>query len=510
MSRILRHIAGVAEARPDAVALRQGEQRLSYAELVGDVNLLADRLRGLGARSLGIYLDNGIEWILLDLAALAAGIRIVPLPWFFSSAQLCHAIDSGRVDLVAFDRALPDGVVGNGALLGSYRGARLQAIESGSTAENAAAYGTRLSFTSGSTGAPKGIELEAAFIEQTCASICAAVPGDAVDVHLSILPYATLLENIAGVYVPLMLGKCVAAESAATVGLLPDLRFDPARLAQAFNAVRPASLILTPQLLELVCVLVERGAVDPACLEFVAVGGARVGEFLLQRARAAGLPVYEGYGLTEFGSVAILNTPAANRPGSAGKPLPGVRVSLCDDGEIRLATDIEVDDNGVRRRRRLSVDTGDYGSIDADGFVYVHGRKSSVIVLANGRNVAPEWVETELTASPSIRQAFVYDNGGAELAALLVASDSAIDDAELEAELERINHDLPPYARIYRWHRLQVPFSRDDGTLTDNGRLRRPRIRQMLPLLLEGSALRNQTTSGDFTKQSLQETLSWQ
>ena len=504
MSRILQQIEARAQRRPDAVALRSGEHSLSFARLLDDVRQTAARLRALRPRSLGIYLDNGIEWIVFDLAALAAGSRVVPLPWFFSGAQIEHAVAAGAVDLVAFERELPRGVVGTGAPIRAYRGACLQTVLNHNSAVGGKAGGGKLSFTSGSTGSPKGIELDAAFIEQTCGAICRAVPGEAVDLHLAILPYATLLENIAGIYVPLMLGKCVAAETAATVGLAPDLRIDPARLAQTFNRVRPASLILTPQLLELVCGLAERGAIDPASLEYVAVGGARVGESLLHRARTSGIPVYEGYGLTEFGSVAILNTPAANRIGSVGKPLPGVSVRLGDDSEILLGTEIEETVDGARRWRSVSLATGDYGTIDADGFVYVHGRKSSLIVLANGRNVAPEWVETELTVAPSILQAFVFEGDEAELSALLFAV-ADVADADLEIEIKRINRDLPPYARIRHWHRMLLPFSRDNGTLTANGRLRRAQIRQMLPLLLGDGAPPIQLTNGDFPKPFLQE-----
>lgn len=484
MNQIVRQIEARARELPDAIAIRAGDRSLTYAQLVEDLRWVADKLRLLQAKSLGIYLDNGIEWIVIDLAASYAGIQVVPLPWFFSAGQIQHAVERGLVDLVAIDRDLPAGLVADGAAITGYGRACLQSIAK-ATFESQKPHGSgKISFTSGSTGNPKGIELDPAFIDQTCNSICMAIPGDRVGIHLSVLPYATLLENIAGVYAPLVLGKCVHAEAASAVGLLPDLRIDPEQFTRIFNRVRPASMILTPQLLEFLCLLCEHEAIDPGCLGFVAVGGARVGEFLTHRARAAGIPVYEGYGLTEFCSVAMLNTPSDERIGSVGKPLPGVDVELGVDGEIILSTLISNADEGGIRERRITLETGDYGAIDDDGFVYVHGRKSNLIVLANGRNVAPEWIEAELAASPAITQAYVYSADENKLSALLFA-DGSVGDPDLEAEVKRINLDLPAYAGIHDWRRLQTPFSRENEMLTVNGRLRRNHIRRRLTMLLD-------------------------
>jgi long-subunit acyl-CoA synthetase (AMP-forming) len=227
--------------------------------------------------------------------------------------------------------------------------------------------------------------------------------------------------------------------------------------------------------------MAEHGAIDPGCLVFVAVGGARVAPVLLQRAVAAGIPAYEGYGLTEFASVATLNLPGASRPGSIGKPLPGVSLSIAADGEICLSrTALD----------QAPIHSGDYGSIDADGYVYIEGRKSNRIVLSNGRNVAPEWVEAELDASPAIDRSFVFSQADDHLAALVSSTDT---DARIDAEIERVNQQLPVYAQVREWHRLERPFSREQQTLTANGRLRRARIRELLPqLVFTPSVLRGQ------------------
>jgi len=275
------------------------------------------------------------------------------------------------------------------------------------------------------------------------------------------------------------------------------------KLQATFNRVRPDSLIVTPQLLDVFCLLVESAALDPACLRFVAVGGARVAPALLHRARKLGIPAYEGYGLTEFASVATLNTPQDDRIGSVGKPLPGVTVTIAEDGEICLESRFDTPAAETTLSQRIFVRSGDYGRIDSDGFVYVHGRKSNLIVLASGRNVSPEWIESELEASPLVGQSYVFSESGERLSALLATQAS---DAEIEAEITRINDALPAYARVADWHRLAAPFSRAQQTLTANGRLRRQQIRRRLPELLAFRQAVTPPTSGGSTGFLLQET----
>jgi len=506
MNTLLTSLAKHALARPQAIAVRSRDESLTYAQLMTAVKQVAQRLGDCRARSVGIYLDNGIEWIVLDLASIAADIKVVPLPWFFSDEQLSHAVETGAVDVVAYTDDLPRGVTGTGVAEELYGNCHLQPLSLPvSRAATATPGSTKLSFTSGSTGTPRGVELEHRFIDQTCRSISKAIATLDIEKHLSILPYATLLENIAGVCLPLMLGKTVYAEPAARVGLSAELRLDPVRLQQTFNQIQPDSLILTPQLLELFCRLVENDAIDPACLVFVAVGGARVGESLMRRARSVGIPVYEGYGLTEFGSVAILNTPQDNRIGSVGKPLPGVTVEFAADGEICLSTTLWQTTANARPAKKVTVQTGDFGSIDSDGFIYVHGRKSNLIVLSSGRNVSPEWVETELNSSPLILQSYVFSETGSELSALLVTAGSGVANSALDAEVERINLKLPAYAQIKHSHRLPHPFSRDNQMLTANGRLRRQQIEQLLPTLLSSSKSGPPVTGGDLPNHSVQE-----
>jgi long-subunit acyl-CoA synthetase (AMP-forming) len=239
----------------------------------------------------------------------------------------------------------------------------------------------------------------------------------------------------------------------------------------------PQSLVLVPELLRLLVVAAERGWNVPASLRFVAVGGAPVSVDLLERASAVGLPVFEGYGLSECASVVCLNTPQACRPGSVGQPLPHARVRIADDGQI-MVSGVTMQGYLGQGPRRAGEEwaTGDLGEIDADGYVYVRGRLRNIYITSLGRNVAPEWVERELVQQPGIRQAMVHGEARPYAAALVVASDDSVSDADIECAIGSANGRLPEYAQVRRWARAPEPFSFQNGLLTSNGRLRRTEI----------------------------------
>jgi long-chain acyl-CoA synthetase len=497
MKALLRNIEQFAGAQPDAIAVRSESQTLSYAELWHDINDLARLLEERAIASLAIYLDNGIEWVVIDLACQMAAVSVVPLPWFFSQAQRHHACDDGAVEWIVASEELAPDVSGCGEARLFYRDSVIHALEGNSA--NAAhnpdkPRGHKISYTSGTTGNPKGIALSPGLIEQTAVSISELLAPLAIQQHLSVLPYSTFLENIAGIYVPLMLGKTVCAEPAAQIGLTADLKLDAMQFSRCIARSGAGSLVITPGLLDVLCRLTEKGLINPGQFQFVAVGGARVAVELIQRAQDLGIPAFEGYGLTEFASVALLNTPWQQRAGSAGKPLPGVDVTLAADGEIILSRQLG---QGASEMRQYRVATGDLGRIDDDGFVHVSGRKSNLIILGTGRNVSPEWIETELNNSPLIQQSLVYGEAQPQLSALIHATTEVSDD-DLWNELQRINRQLPAYARIVEWTRLGRPFSTADGTLTPNGRLRRRVILDQLESL---TGKDQHTTSQSFSFQ---------
>jgi long-subunit acyl-CoA synthetase (AMP-forming) len=136
--------------------------------------------------------------------------------------------------------------------------------------------------------------------------------------HLCLLPLATLLENVGGLYTPLLTGATVCLPRLATVGLSGSSGLDVARLVAALADWRASTAIMVPQMLQAVVAAGRAGMPLPRNLRYLAVGGAPVAARLLENAQALGLPVHEGYGLSECASVVAVSR--RGKPGSVGKP----------------------------------------------------------------------------------------------------------------------------------------------------------------------------------------------
>jgi len=202
------------------------------------------------------------------------------------------------------------------------------------------------------------------------------------------------------------------------------------------------------------------------------VGGGRVAPQVLDRAERLGLPVFEGYGLSECASVVCLNTPEARRIGTVGRPLPHVELRLADDGEVLVRGPQMLGYLGEPLQVGEWLATGDLGHFE-DGFLVLHGRKKHQFVTAYGRNVNPEWVEAELVQQAPIAQAWLHGEALAQNVAVLVPRYPELSDAGLQAAIDRVNAGLPDYARVHRWLRADAPFGASNGLATANGRLRR-------------------------------------
>jgi len=209
-------------------------------------------------------------------------------------------------------------------------------------------------------------------------------------------------------------------------------------------------------------------------LKFIAVGGGKVAPELLKLASKVGLPVYEGYGLTECGSCVALNTPQANKPGSVGKPLPHAHIRFSPRGEI-LVTGAAMQGYLDDAPADTEIATGDVGHIDEDGFLFVTGRIKNVIISSFGRNISPEWVESFFLANPFIHQIAVFGEAQPYLSAVIVPSKHAAA-ARIAEAVAAINLTLPDYARIMQWVVADDPFHVDNGLVTNNGKLRRAAI----------------------------------
>lgn len=471
--------AALTRFAPGAAAIVDDRGTLAADELCTLVEAERCRLLGQGATRVGLLAANGRSWAVTDLALAAAGLVNVPLPHHFGAAQMTHALQSAGVLAVATDSP--------GTILDLDIGFRLAGTspqtglhwltrQPGTTATAYLPPGTqKVTYTSGSTADPKGVCLSLDSLHAVAQSVADVAGPLGVRRHLALLPLATLLENVAGLYAAWLAGAtCHLPAAVATAisrgALAPDL------LLAEVGRCRPETLILVPELLQILLAGVAAGWTPPDCARFYAVGGARVAPGLLASAQAAGLPVFEGYGLSECASVVCLNTPAANRRGSVGRPLPHARLWVDGRGEIRVSGALLRGYVGAADSPPAEFATGDLGEIDADGFVYVRGRLKNLFINSYGRNLSPEWIESELVQETAIGQAVVFGEARPEVVALIAPAHPGISAAALAAGVARANARLPGYARVARFHVIGERLSVGNGLLTGNGRPRRSQI----------------------------------
>lgn len=465
-------LQALAQANPGQVVAEDAQGALDAQALRALVERWRDRLAASTTACVASRLDNGREALAIELATRAAGLAHVPLPPYFSDAQVRGALDRSGADRLV----LPPG----SAVPAGWRAADASACASVLLQREVPAAdlprgSACITFTSGSSGEPRGVCLDGALLDRVATSLEAATRPLRPRRHLCALPLATLLEQVAGIHAALLADAQILLPGLAELGYSGAAGLDPARLLACLQRHQPESVILLPQLLLALVARCEAGERLPASLKYIAVGGARVGAALLARAARLGLPVFEGYGLSECGSVVCLNRPGAARAGSVGQPLPHVRVSVSDERELMVEGAAMLGYLGDAAGPPSPLPTGDLGWVDADGYVHIDGRRKNMFITSFGRNVSPEWVESELVQHPAIAQAIVFGEARPCNVALLVPRRAEASERELRRALDEVNAGLPDYARVA--HHLRIPcLSVDDGLLTANGRPRRDAI----------------------------------
>jgi long-chain acyl-CoA synthetase len=215
-------------------------------------------------------------------------------------------------------------------------------------------------------------------------------------------------------------------------------------------------------------------------------GAAPLSPDVLEFFHALGVPVIEGYGLTETASSAAVNEAEDFRIGTVGRAVDGTEIRLADDGEILIrsdsvfagyykepeATEAALTEDGWLR-------TGDVGEIDADGFLRITDRKKDIIITAGGKNIAPQNLENALKASRFVSQAIVVGDRRPYVTALLTLDDAEVaasggDAQELAQQLvDEVNHDRTRVEQIKRFVVLPRDFSQEEGEVTPTLKLRR-------------------------------------
>ena len=397
-------------------------------------------------------------------------------------------------------------------------------------------------YTSGTTGNPKGVMLtHANFISNVhaCKSLIDVSETDAL---LSFLPLSHVFERLGGHYVPLFSGAKIAyAESTFTVAqnmkeVAPTVMLSVPRLYETMHerilrAVQegsglkqkifhwgvsvgsavssaiqqgknPSAILQLQQKIADKLVFAKLKEATGGRLRFFVSGGAALPQSIAEFFHAAGILILEGYGLTETSPVISLNHPEKWRFGTVGPQVDGIEVKIAEDGEIltrgphvmkgyfnnEAATAEVIDTAGWFY-------TGDIGIIDDDGFIKITDRKKNIIVLSNGKNVAPQPIESELVRSPFISQVMVVGSERKNLAALIVpnfdalkawASENGVETGDLsvmlqtrevqqhiQSEIRSHLTDFADFEQVRRFTLLDKEFSQEADEMTPTLKLKR-------------------------------------
>ncbi|WP_433872004.1 AMP-dependent synthetase/ligase [Saccharopolyspora sp. CA-218241] len=514
---------------------------------------------------IGLMSRTRYEWTLLDFAIWSAGCASVPIYETSASDQLEWILsDSGARAIVvetAGHRAEVDSVRGKLPEVAHLwqiedterRGAIDELIALGADVTDEDVHERRgqvgaddlatLIYTSGTTGRPKGCVL-------THRNLLAEVRAD-----LDAFPQLLRAGNSMLMFLPMahVLARAITVASVysrITLGHTPDIK----DLVNDLSSFRPTFVLAVPRVFEKVYNTAKqkahgsgkgkifdaaeetavayskaqdgdgpglglkakhfvfdklvygklRAALGGRCIAAVS-GGAPLGDRLAHFFRGVGVPVLEGYGLTETTAAAAVNVEGGFKIGTVGKPIAGTSVRIAEDGEVLLKGDVvfrEYWNNPAATADSLEdgwFHTGDLGTLDDEGFLRITGRKKEIIVTAGGKNVAPAALEDALRAHPLISQCMVVGDQKPFIGALITLDPEflpswlsnrgrpadtptaeLVDDPDLRAEVQQAvdeaNAAVSRAERIKQFRILADDFTEATGELTPSMKLKRGKV----------------------------------
>lgn len=410
-------------------------------------------------------------------------------------------------------------------------------------------------YTSGTTGNPKGVMLTHTNFLSNYTAAKSLVDVGNTDVLLSFLPLSHVFERLGGHYVPIFSGAKIAyAESTFTVAqnmqeVSPTVMLSVPRLYETMHdrvlrAVeagsslkqkifhwgvsvgskvsskiqqgnKPSAILNLKQSIADKLVFAKLKTATGGQLRFFISGGAALPQSIAEFFHAAGILILEGYGLTETSPVISLNYPEKWKFGTVGVPVPGIEVQIAEDGEILTRGPHVMKgyfNNETATAEVIGADgwfhTGDIGIIDEDGFIKITDRKKNIIVLSNGKNVAPQPIESQLVQSPYIDQIMLIGNERKNIAALIVpnfdalkswASENDVDNSDIPELLktrdvqqliqkqirDRLT-DFADFEQVRRFALLEKEFSQEEDEMTPTLKLKRNVIKEKYGNVIEG------------------------
>lgn len=507
---------------------------------------------GKGDRILVIS-DNRPEWVVADFAMACIGAVNVPVHSVLSPGQIFEIVDDARPvaaiisgDSTAerlapayatFMAGMPVIVLDQGMDLAGFENVLSfrQLIEAASPTDVEGLLRQALeivpedlmsvTFTSGSTGQQKGVLLTHKNLMADVNAGMKAQSYSPEDRFVSVLPLSHVFERVAGLYGPLASGcsvrqivgleafKEAAAEQKPTMLIAVPRLFEKIQeiateqaassavsrrvFAWAFNPQTSGVPVLSALFDKLVYSRVRH--VLGGELRCAIIGGAKLPLSVSAFFDRVGIPLLEGYGLTETAPIVSTNTERDNRYGTVGKLLDGVQVEIAADGEVLIKGDIVMrgyirdEDTAEAFTADGWLKTGDFGRFDEADHLILTGRKKDLLVLTTGKKIAPVGIEEALLASPYIEQACVVGDGRKHICAILVPRHDVIGRVlgepsklglapggrahELIAnEAARLTAHLSSVEQVRAFVLAREPFTLENGLMTATLKMKRHEI----------------------------------
>jgi long-chain acyl-CoA synthetase len=249
-------------------------------------------------------------------------------------------------------------------------------------------------------------------------------------------------------------------------------------------------------------------------LRYCVSGSAALSPKVIEFFFAIGIPVIEGYGLTETSPVITMNLPGRGKPGSVGPPAPGIEVRIGEEGEIltrgpHVMRGYYKNDEATRQAIRDGwFHTGDVGYLDQDGFLVITDRLKDLLVTAGGKKVAPQPLEAKLKSSPWISEAVLLGDGRPFVVALIVPQFERLENeakaqqwpvtstreliqrpevrAIYQGEIARLNRELAPFEQIKKFALLDRELSQEADELTPSLKVKRKAVMAHYAAEIEG------------------------
>lgn len=557
---VLRKAAQQWGDKPAMLYPRKGKyESLSYKDLPERVRSYAGALRSLGLKKgdrVALQSESCIDWALVDWACQSLGIILVPIYPTLPPDQTQFIVNNcGTALVISSTPTQAEKVQGmpgvRVVLLHDSRGSIEELAQNPANQMSEADWNASIDtiepndiatiiYTSGTTGPPKGAMLTHRNFTFICESAIQSLPINDRDTFLSFLPMSHVYERVAGQALPISAGATIAyAKSLMTLAI--DMR-----------TIRPTIMLCVPRFLEATrdrildqaskgsfvkkalvhtaakqCGKAASGQFAPFAwffnmlvgsrvrgatggrIRFFVSGGAALAPHVSAFYRGFGLNVLQGYGLTETTAATCVNHPDRNKPWTVGEPIPGVEVKIAPDGEILVrGPSVMAGYYNLPEATQQAVDregwfhTGDIGEFEGKN-LKITDRKKDLLVLANGKNVAPQPIENKLRESPYISEAVLFGDGSEFIYGLIIPNwdhlrmefktvepNSALADQDrvvnlIKSEVSKVNKSLADYERIKRHTILNAEFTVDTGELTPSLKVKRKVVREKFKNAIE-------------------------